>query len=163
MRIASTIVGIAAGVLIVLGVVWCVKAPAFFALNEKEGQQVTRPSSNSSSSTTEKRFSYHDILQDGKDTAFAESASKKRGSALIATDTSTATYLQVGSYKSLMEADAQRAKLALLGIESTVKNADIPQVGPVHRVVVGPMTSPDDAKKMRDQLMQNDIRVIEIH
>lgn|GEM_PF-6044803 len=163
MPIVSVISGIVAGVLIVLGVVWYVKGPAFLASNDKAGQQTATPSSNSSSSTTEKRFTYHDILQDGKDPAFAGSDSKKRSSAPIATDTGTATYLQVGSFKSLTEADAQKAKLALLGIESTVRNADIPQVGPVHRVIVGPMSSPDDVRKLRDQLMQHDIRAIEIH
>ncbi len=132
--IASVILGIVAGVLLILGIVWYVKGPAFLALKEKTGQQTTPTSSNLSSSTTANRFTFHDILQDGKDPAFAESDSKKRNSTPIVTDNRIAAYLQVGTFKSPMEADAQKAKLALLGIESAVKNADIPQGGTVHKV-----------------------------
>jgi len=161
MPIASVIVGIVSGVLLILGIVWYVEGPAFLASNQKTGQQATSTSSNSTSSTSAKRFTFHDILQDGKDSAFSESDSKKRNSTPIVTDDRIAAYLQVGVFAAQQDAEAQKAKLALLGIDAGIHAADVPGKGRLYRLAVGPLASSSEATNGRDQLKQAGIPYVD--
>ena len=65
--------------------------------------------------------------------------------------------IQVGSFKKLPDADAYRAKLALLGIESKVQSVTIDNKDTWHRVQIGPISGRDKADAMQRQLKQNNI------
>jgi cell division protein FtsN len=67
--------------------------------------------------------------------------------------------MQAGSFKSFKEADQLRAKLGLLGIETTVHKA---KVGSViwYRVKIGPYTQMASVSAIKSRLRQNSIDVI---
>jgi cell division protein FtsN len=68
-------------------------------------------------------------------------------------------WLQVGAFASANDAEAQRARFALLGYEATVIAAEIPDKGTVHRVRVGPYRDPDEMGKARGDLARQGIEV----
>ncbi len=60
-------------------------------------------------------------------------------------------FVQAGAYRSTEDAEAQRAKLSLLGVEAKVTERE--QSGrTVYRVRVGPFDKKDDAEKTKDKL-----------
>ncbi len=65
--------------------------------------------------------------------------------------------LQVGSFKRATDADAFRAKLALLGIESKVQSVTIDNKETWHRVQVGPVVGRKKADALQKQLRDNNI------
>lgn len=65
--------------------------------------------------------------------------------------------LQVGSFRKLSDADAFKAKLAFLGIESKVQTVTIDNTDTWHRVQVGPVTGRAKADQIQKQLKQNSI------
>ena len=65
--------------------------------------------------------------------------------------------LQVGSFRKLSDADAHKAKLAFLGIESKVQTVTIDNKDTWHRVQVGPIIGRNKADALKKQLKQNGI------
>ena len=65
--------------------------------------------------------------------------------------------IQVGSFKKLSDADAYRAKLAFLGVESKVQTVTIDDKDTWHRVQVGPINGRAQADALQKQLRENDI------
>lgn len=68
-------------------------------------------------------------------------------------------WLQVGAYANPSDAEAQRARFAVLGYEATVLAVDLPDKGTVHRVRVGPYKDPDEMGKARGDLARQGIEV----
>ncbi|WP_018152892.1 SPOR domain-containing protein [Leeia oryzae] len=64
---------------------------------------------------------------------------------------------QVGSFQNETDADNLKAKLAILGVEATVRSKDIAGKGLWHRVMVGPFNTPEEADKVKALLQQNGI------
>ncbi len=76
----------------------------------------------------------------------------------------TASYiLQAGSFKEFKDADALRAKLALMGIESKVEKAKVNTVV-WNRVKMGPYSQMSSVSTIRSRLRENgiDVLVIEV-
>ena len=65
--------------------------------------------------------------------------------------------LQVGSFRKAEDADAYKAKLAFLGVESTVQTVTIDNKDTWHRVQVGPIVGRDKADALQKQLKDNKI------
>lgn len=65
--------------------------------------------------------------------------------------------LQVGSFRQMEEADSLKARLALLGIESTIQTVVIRDQDIWYRVRVGPYDSLRAMGQMRSLLQRNDI------
>jgi cell division protein FtsN len=67
--------------------------------------------------------------------------------------------MQAGSFREAAEADHQKAKLALLGIEARVEKA---KVGSViwHRVKIGPYDNPTSVTTIKELLQKNGFAVI---
>lgn len=65
--------------------------------------------------------------------------------------------IQVGSFKKLSDADAYRAKLAFLGVESKVQTVTIDDKDTWHRVQIGPIAGRAQADAMQKQLRENAI------
>lgn len=66
-------------------------------------------------------------------------------------------YVQAGSFQNPADADNQKAKLAILGLESSVESASLPDKGIWYRVRLGPYSKIDDLNRVRQVLAQNGI------
>jgi len=66
-------------------------------------------------------------------------------------------FIQTGSFQNPAEADNQKARLAILGFESSVEPTNLPDKGTWYRVRLGPYTKVDDINRVRQTLAQNGI------
>jgi cell division protein FtsN len=66
-------------------------------------------------------------------------------------------FIQAGSFQNPAEADNQKARLAILGFESSVEPANLPDKGTWYRVRMGPYAKLDEINKVRQTLAQNGI------
>jgi len=66
-------------------------------------------------------------------------------------------WLQAGAFSDEKEADNLRAKIALTGLEASVRAVAVPQKGKLYRVRLGPYQSLDDANRIKTTLSQNGV------
>ena len=66
-------------------------------------------------------------------------------------------FLQAGSFQNPADADNQKAKIAILGLESNVEPSVLPDKGTWYRVRLGPYRRLDEINKTRATLAQNGI------
>jgi cell division protein FtsN len=66
-------------------------------------------------------------------------------------------FIQAGSFQNPADADNQKAKIAILGFESSVEPTPLPDKGTWYRVRLGPYTSLEDLNRVRRVLTQNGI------
>jgi cell division protein FtsN len=66
-------------------------------------------------------------------------------------------WLQAGAFSEEKEADNLKARIALTGLEATVRAVNIPDKGTLYRVRVGPYQSLDDANRIKSALSQNGV------
>jgi len=67
-------------------------------------------------------------------------------------------YLQAGAFREMADAEAARAKLALLGFEATISDHSSDS-GVLHRVRLGPYGQPEAMNKARAKLLDNGVVV----
>ena len=72
-------------------------------------------------------------------------------------------WLQAGAFTDQKEADNQKARIALTGLEATVRAAEVPGRGTLYRVRLGPYQSVEDANRMKSALAQNGVAAAIIH
>ena len=66
-------------------------------------------------------------------------------------------FIQAGSFQNPADADNQKARLAILGYESSVEPANLPDKGTWYRVRLGPYSKVDEINRVRQALAQNGI------
>jgi hypothetical protein len=66
-------------------------------------------------------------------------------------------FIQAGSFQNPAEADNQKARLAILGYESSVEPANLPDKGTWYRVRLGPYAKIEEINKVRQALSQSGI------
>jgi cell division protein FtsN len=66
-------------------------------------------------------------------------------------------FIQAGSFQNPAEADNQKARLAILGFESSVEPANLPDKGTWYRVRLGPYSKVEEINRIRQALAQNGI------
>ena len=66
-------------------------------------------------------------------------------------------WLQAGAFGSETDADNLKAKIALVGLEASVKPVAVPDKGTLFRVRLGPYQSLDDANRIKSALSQNGV------
>jgi cell division protein FtsN len=66
-------------------------------------------------------------------------------------------FIQAGSFQNPADADNQKARLAILGFESSVEPANLPDKGTWYRVRLGPYSKLDEINRIRQALAQNNI------
>jgi cell division protein FtsN len=66
-------------------------------------------------------------------------------------------FIQAGSFQNPADADNQKARLAILGFDSSVEPANLPDKGTWYRVRLGPYKKVEEINKVRQQLAQNGI------
>jgi cell division protein FtsN len=102
------------------------------------------------------RFDFYRILPGGEETVterqLKEAARVAKTQPDLARDV---YYIQAGSFQNPADADNQKAKLAILGLESSVEPATLPDKGTWYRVRLGPYTRLEDLNRVRQQLTQN--------
>ena len=64
-------------------------------------------------------------------------------------------WLQAGAFASETDADNLKAKIALTGLEATVRPVQVPDKGTLYRVRLGPYQSLEDANRIKTALSQN--------
>jgi cell division protein FtsN len=88
-----------------------------------------------------------------------ESVTNKPSVKPTTTDSDT-FMIQVGSFKKMNDADAFKARLALLGIESKVQTVTIDNKETWHRVQVGPILGRDKADSVQKTLKENGFKAL---
>lgn len=97
------------------------------------------------------RFDFYEILPRYEVVVPEVEAPAGRG-AVVGPVTEAGRYvLQVGSFRSLADADRLQASLALLGVESRIQRVTIDD-DVFHRVRVGPISDLDELNRIRRQL-----------
>jgi cell division protein FtsN len=66
-------------------------------------------------------------------------------------------FIQAGSFQNPADADNQKARLAILGFESSVEPANLPDKGTWYRVRLGPYNKLDEINRVRQALAQANI------
>jgi cell division protein FtsN len=66
-------------------------------------------------------------------------------------------FIQAGSFQNPADADNQKARLAILGFESSVEPASLPDKGTWYRVRMGPYRKVEEINRVRQLLAQNNI------
>jgi cell division protein FtsN len=66
-------------------------------------------------------------------------------------------FIQAGSFQNPADADNQKARLAILGFESSVEPTNLPDKGTWYRVRLGPYTKVDEINRVRQTLAQSGI------
>lgn len=95
-----------------------------------------------------------DILNSGS-LEKAEQKTRQRAKKPISTDTGNKVILQLGSYHDQTSADTQRAKLAMLGIDTIIRKATVNDKT-VYRVQTSTLAY-GQAQQLRKKLQQNNI------
>jgi cell division protein FtsN len=113
------------------------------------------------------RFEFYQILPGDKEVtdkearaaAKAPAATVKPGSSPSAPKPHSGEiyWLQAGAFSEEREADNLKAKIALTGLEATVRAVAIPNRGTMYRVRLGPYQSIDDANRNKTTLSQNGV------
>jgi cell division protein FtsN len=67
-------------------------------------------------------------------------------------------YLQVGAFQKPADADNVKAKLALIGIDSSVQDVNLADKGTLHRVRTGPYATPAEMNAARTLMAQNGVQ-----
>ena len=92
-----------------------------------------------------------------KDAAKQQAAKDKNDKDAAPEQTKDIYFIQAGSFQNPADADNQKAKLALLGLEASVEPTNVPEKGTWYRVRLGPMSTVDEINRVRTQLAQNGI------
>ncbi len=66
-------------------------------------------------------------------------------------------YLQAGAYQNVADAEDQRAKLALMGIEASMQAVAVPDRGTLNRVRLGPYATADEMNQVKTELMKRGV------
>ena len=66
-------------------------------------------------------------------------------------------FIQAGSFQNPADADNQKARLAILGFESSVEPANLPDKGTWYRVRLGPYAKLDEINRIRQSLASSGI------
>ncbi len=125
--------------------------------NSKEASPA--PAAKSETKATDKKpYTFYDILEGNKTPKpDQQTSTAKRELSSATPEEKTVFYLQAGSYQSESDADNQKARIALLGLEARVKSATVADKGTVYRVRLGPYKSQDEATEVKSTLKDNGV------
>jgi cell division protein FtsN len=108
------------------------------------------------------RFDFYRILPGGEEPVsereLRERELREKGQPKAPVDAPREIYfVQAGAFQNPADADGQKAKLALLGLESSVEPTNLPDKGTWYRVRLGPYSRVDEINRVRQLLAQNGI------
>lgn len=160
------LVGLILGLVLALGVAWYVnKMPSPFLKQQPPAKSDPAQPLPPAAATEEQkaarapegkpRFDFYKILPGTEEPATDQQLKDAQKQAAPASR--EAFYLQAGAFQSAPDADALKARLALLGVEATVQTTNLPDRGTWHRVRIGPYISVEELARTRDTLRQNGV------
>ena len=104
------------------------------------------------------KFDFYKILPGSEEQVSERELRERTRTARSQQDAAKDVYfIQAGSFQNPADADNQKARLAILGFESSVEPANLPDKGTWYRVRLGPYTKVDEINKVRQALAQNGI------
>jgi cell division protein FtsN len=162
--LAGVLIGLVLGLGIALGVAWYInKMPNPFSSRVPTLPQKPEKAPPPQSARVEEkaakgedakpRFDFYKILP-GDD---SEKPAKESSKASTPSG-KEAFFLQAGAFQNAPDADNLKARLALLGIESSIETTATAEKGVLHRVRIGPYTSVEELNRTRDTLKQNGVQ-----
>jgi cell division protein FtsN len=110
--------------------------------------------------TEKPKFDFYKILPGSEETVSERElrermkAAAAKGQQDLAKDV---YFIQAGSFQNPADADNQKARLAILGFESSVEPANLPDKGTWYRVRMGPFNKLDEINRIRQALAQSGI------
>ena len=157
--------GLVLGLAIALGVAFYLnRTPIPFIANKgkdtpKDAKAPAIAGSAATGTPEKPKFDFYKILP-GTEETVSEKDLKARAAAAAKgqQDASKDVYfIQAGSFQNPADADNQKARLAILGFESSVEPATLPDKGTWYRVRMGPYKKIEEINKVRQMLAQNNI------
>jgi len=104
------------------------------------------------------KFDFYRILPGGEETVSEKELKERLRIARSKPEAARGVYfVQAGSFQNPADADNQKARLAILGFESSVEPAALPDKGTWYRVRIGPYTGLEEIDRVRQTLSQNGI------
>jgi cell division protein FtsN len=104
------------------------------------------------------KFDFYKILPGQEETVSEKELRERMKAARSQQNVAKDVYfIQAGSFQNPADADNQKARLAILGFESSVEPANLPDKGTWYRVRMGPYNKLDDINRIRQALAQNGI------
>lgn len=176
--LTGILIGMVIGAGMAAGLAWYVmKSPSPFV---KKEQATARPLTDTAPPAAfaeapasgvddgKPRFEFYKVLTDKPDTEMeapsdrARVITKPRVDSRPLADSKTSAageyqFLQAGSFTRPDDAEKLKARLALLGMESSIQVATIPDRGVWYRVRLGPYQDADDLNRARASLKQNGV------
>lgn len=160
--------GLLAGLAIAIGVAWYLhRTPAPFVERSKPtagaepgapGAIAGLPQAGDRAETDKPRYDFYRVLPGSEapvsDRELKEAARAAKGAPGPAADV---YFIQAGSFQNPADADGQKARLALLGLDASVEPTTLPEKGTWYRVRIGPYTRIDELDRVRQLLAQNGI------
>lgn len=173
--LVGILIGLLLGLAIALGVaIYLNKVPGAFLSRSKPTEPVPAEKADKSSdkgakatkgadaaakaeakSEEKPRFDFYNILP-GEDTAKSKPAPAAPAATESATEPKEIFFLQAGAFQNMSDAENMKARLALLGMETTIQ-ATTSGDRTLHRVRIGPFSKVDEVNRARDTLKQNGI------
>ena len=173
--------GLVVGVLIAFGVVWYLNRSPFLFVEKgarseradansaepaQPAQPLPLPGKPGDKMDDKPRFDFYKILPGGEDAIPAPAAAPAPQQAPQQTPVPVAKpapagaafYLQAGSFQQSAEADNLKARLAMMGFDTTVQEIQVPDKGVMSRVRLGPFGTQEEMNRVRSQLAQNGIQ-----
>ena len=118
-----------------------------------------QPASATKPKDDEQRFDFYKILPGQLEAVPVDPAQGTDGKGARPSEASSRIYLQAGAFNNESDADNMKAKLALMGVESTIQSTNVPDKGLVHRVRIGPFDKATDVETLRKRLRQDGVDV----
>ena len=121
----------------------------------KTPSQIAGMPSGKAPSGEKPKYDFYSILPGGEETL--SEGELKAAVKTQPADVKSVYFLQAGAFQNPPDADNLKAKLAILGFDSTVEPATLPDKGTWYRVRVGPYTRVEELNTARSQLASNGI------
>jgi len=116
------------------------------------------PSGAPAAAPEKPKFDFYKILPGQEETVSDKELRERMRTARSQQESPKDVYfIQAGSFQNPADADNQKARLAILGFESSVEPANLPDKGTWYRVRLGPYNKLDEINRIRQALAQNNI------
>jgi cell division protein FtsN len=169
--LVGVFIGLVLGVLLCAGVMWYINgsslplqlreaAPPAAAVGDEPAALPGKPGDKVQ---VKPRFDFYETLPDRQapqtatETAPDAAAVEPQPAAEQPVAVPASFILQAGAFSSEEEADNLRARLALMGLESSVQPHAVAGKDTLYRVRLGPFATMDDLKRVRAELAENGI------
>ena len=170
--LTGILIGMVIGAGMAAGLAWYImKSPSPFVTKEQAAAKplvdaaepvVSAEAPVSGVGNGKPRFEFYKVLTDKQDAAVAAPTDKTRTITQPIVESKPIAagephFLQAGSFSRQDDAEKLKARLALLGLESSIQTATIPDRGVWYRVRLGPYKDMDELSRTRASLKQNGV------